>query len=396
MGTNSHNTTDNCSPLCSETSNLVAEIIALVTIVLLSSLGNILILVVVRRSRRNEWTTNYFVTGLAISNLLTPFLSVVWTLVWLVKGTWVLHDVTCKVTFFTHFFNTAVSAGLLACISMDRYYVIVHPLKLKMTRAQTRELITFVWVLMLCVSAPSLFVFKAKVTTGNDSPESCRIDFFHTMEKAVFLVYVAVALCLPSIFTCVVYIRVSIAVFRRNRQARRCQDDYRRLAFRVPKSKVKVMRMFVIQWLVFIACCFPYYATMSAEALGATEIPPSSSVHLLIWSFSNAGFNVIIYAIFNGDFRAGCKRVFCKRDSSQAYRLTTLGRKNRIAPAELSSADHGEGFDFRLHERSEKDQTTNGAVVSTHRSAHAWASPEPTLSDQSASNRTMVSEISKV
>ena len=86
----------------------------------------------------------------------------------------------------------------------------------------------------------------------------------------------------------------------------------------------------------------------------------------LILSFSNSALNVAIYALFSGDFRQGCKRVFCKPDASQAYRLTSLGRKHRIAPFEFSS-DHGEGMELRLPEHkpvdkySQRSQNREGA-----------------------------------
>lgn len=372
--------TTNCSisqVFCPKTGTVAVEIFALVFIFILSSLGNILILVVIKRSRRSEWTTNFFVTGLAISNLLTPFLCVLWTIVWILKGAWILGNVSCKVTFFFHFLNAGVSVGFLACISLDRFYVIVHPLKLKMTRVQTRELIAFVWIFMLCASAPTLIFFKTK-TTG-ENMNFC-LNEFGTAERVFILIFFAVALCFPSIFTFTVYIRVSVAVIRRNRQASGYSNDYRRMAFKVPRSKVKVLQMLLIQWFVFFACCFPYFVTLVARALSAVEVSRSLYMNLLIWSYSNAGLNVVIYAFFNEDFRRGCKRVFCKPDASQAYRLTTLGRKNRIAPFEFSSGDHGEGFDFGLTEHKKETHTNGSLAVSTHGQTHAWPSPEPSPS----------------
>jgi len=81
---------------------------------------------------------------------------------------------------------------------------------------------------------------------------------------------------------------------------------------------------------------------------------------LLLLSFSNATLNVIIYALFSADFRQGCKRVFCKPDASQAYRLTSFGRKHRIAPFEFSS-DHGDMglYELRLPEHKPVEKTNN-------------------------------------
>lgn len=343
-------------PGCSSSGAVVAEMFMLSTIFIGSVLGNGLILLVIQRSRRSEWTTNYFVLSLGLSNLTIPFMCVLWSMIWIMRGSWLFDNVTCKLTFFFHFLNAGVSAGLLACISLDRFYIIVHPLKFKMSRSQTKELIIFVWIFMVCSSAPALYFFKSMDGTKDSL---CLPDFAALEWKVFIMLFFLIAFCAPLLFTVVMYLRITYAVITRNLHAKNYPNSFRRHAFRVPRSKIKVLRMLFLQWLVFVCCCFPYFLSLVLHSLKKISLSPSLNVSLLLLSFSNATLNVAIYALFSGDFRQGCKRVFCKPDASQAYRLTSLGRKHRIAPFEFSS-DHGEGMELRLPEHKPVEKNSHG------------------------------------
>lgn len=346
------------TPGCASSGAVVAEMFMLSIIFVGSVLGNGLILLVIHRSRRSEWTTNYFVLSLGLTNLTIPFMCVLWTMIWVMQGSWLFDSVTCKMTNFFHFLNGGVSAGLLACISLDRFYIIVHPLKFKMSRSQTKELIIFVCIFMVCSAAPALFFFESKRTVMGDV-DNCIVDFSTVGWKVFIMLFFAIAFCVPLVFTVVMYGRITYAVITRNLHAKNYPNSFRRQTFRVPRSKIKVLRMLFLQWLVFVCCCFPYFFILVLRTFKTISLTPRLYIALLLLSFSNATLNVAIYAVFNGDFRQGCKRVFCKPDSSQAYRLTSLGRKHRVSPFEFSS-DHGEGlYELRLPEHKPVEKTNN-------------------------------------
>lgn len=352
-----HVSSDNCS----NTPEISFEVFFLVIVLTGSTIGNVLVLLVVRQSRRNEWTTNYFVTSLAVSNLSSPFLCVLWTICWIISGRWIFGDVTCKITFFFHFLNAGVSAGLLACISLDRFYVVVHPLSFKMTKAQTKELITFVWVFMICATAPALYFFNVESV---QNIQICTTNFNMTEWQVFIILFFFIPFGFPFFTTMGLYSRILYAILMRNRQARNLTNDFRRQANRVPKSKIKVLRMLMIQWLCFVGCWLPFLINQVVLSLGLVNTM-GSYIAILFLSYTNSGLNALIYSLFNSDFRRGCKRVFCKPDSSQAYRLTTLpSRKNRITPAEqeFSSGEH-DFAEMRLPElKPFKHHSLNGTA----------------------------------
>lgn len=362
---------------CSVGTVIVTEVFLLVLIFLISTIGNILIILVIHQSRRrNEWTTNYFVTALAVSNLLVPFMCVLWVFIWILQGKWLLGDVICKVTFFFHFINGGISAGLLACISLDRFYVTVHPLSFKMTRAQTKELITFVWLFMTCVSGPILYFYKATMVNerGTVSGQFCLSDPSAVGWKVFIILFFLVAICFPVVSTYALYGRIIYGVSLRNRQAKTCPDDFRKQTKRVPRTKIKVLRMLIFQSFIFTACYMPYFISLVLHALRVIDFSGALYIATLILALSNTSLNSLMYATFSADFRQGCKRVISKPDASQAYRLQSLGRKNRISPFEFSS-DHFEGIEMRLpeHKPVEKSTTTN-ALNGTIKHISAWTS----------------------
>lgn len=353
-----HVLTDNCP----NTPEIPLEVFFLVVVLTGSTIGNVLVLLVVRQSRRNEWTTNYFVTSLAVSNLSSPFLCVLWTICWISSGKWIFGNLTCKITFFFHFLNAGVSAGLLACISLDRFYVVVHPLSFKMTKAQTKELITFVWVFMICATAPSLYFFN--VEYSNDI-QFCTSKFDATEWQVFIILFFFIPFGFPFFTTMGLYSRIMYAILMRNQQAKNLTNDFRRQANRVPKSKIKVLRMLMIQWLLFVGCWLPFLINQIILSLGFVDFNTSWYISVFFLSYTSSGLNALIYSLFNSDFRRGCTRVFCKPDASQAYRLTTLpSRKNRITPLdqEFSSGEH-DFAEMRLPElKPFKHHSLNGTA----------------------------------
>ena len=308
-----------------------------------SLVGNILVIAVISRSHRVQWVTNLFVAHLAIVNLSVPVLCVPFYFYWTLKGSWALGNVTCKLVQFAHHLNAGVSVCMLACIALDRYYVVVHPLTLHLRRSQTFQLITFIWIFVIFISTPVLYFYETRVTTCGDV---CSVDNSLSTWGGFFIVYSLSAFFVPLCILMFLYAIVIQTVFQRDIEAKTLSQQgvpqrgladgpksQQRFLGKVPKMKRKVIKMLIIQDIVFIACWLPYLANEFSKMWSPISLN-SNTVYLWL-CFSNATINPVLYSVFNSNFRKGCRHLV-NVNLSHPYTLKSLQRRHQIGINESS------------------------------------------------------------
>ena len=315
----------------------ILEMVALGVIGPVSLIGNILVIAVISRSNRVQWVTNLFVAHLAVVNLSVPFLSVPFYFYWSLKRSWLLGNVSCKLVYFAHHLDAGVSVCMLACIALDRYYVVVHPLTLHLRRSQTFQLIMFIWIFIIFISTPILYFYEVQVTTCGSV---CIVNNNLSTWGWFFLVFSLSAFFLPLCILVFLYAIVIKTVLQRdiNSKAQSFQSVQQRSATdgskgqqnflgKVPKTKRKVIRMLIIQDLIFMACWLPYFANEFSKTWSPTNYNRNA---IYLWlCFSNATINPMIYSVFNGNFRKGCRHLV-NINISHPYTLKTLQRRHQI------------------------------------------------------------------
>ena len=122
------------------TTAVVLETLTLAILWSLSLVGNVLVCTVVRRSRRIQSTTNYFVVTLAACDILLAVLAVPFVTArvlsgvsvdWGSAGAWKSGQFFCKVVRFLQHVVPAASLAVMLAIGVDRYYTILYPLSFK-------------------------------------------------------------------------------------------------------------------------------------------------------------------------------------------------------------------------------------------------------------------------
>lgn len=325
--------------------NQILEMTTLSIIGFVAIVGNSLVIGVITRSHRVQWVTNLFVAHLAAVNLTVPIISTPFYFHWSLFRKWALGDATCKLVHFLHLLNAGVSVCMLACIAFDRYYVVVHPLTLHLRRSQTFQLITFIWIFVIFMCTPSLYFFKLK---NAECGVICSIDSDSNSWGGFFIAYSLCAFLMPLCIMVILYVLVVKAIHERNllskltvtnsvNIAERYSIDgskYRQKTLgKVPRTKKKVIKMLIIQVIIFMACWVPYFAKEFSKLWSKLQYEPSS---LFLWMcFSNSCINPILYTILNSNFRKGCRHLVSLQ-ISQPYTLQALQRRHQVGIAESS------------------------------------------------------------
>ncbi|KAI8423328.1 hypothetical protein MSG28_014345, partial [Choristoneura fumiferana] len=118
------------------------RVAVLLLIVIMAVLGNMLVIVSVMRHRKLRVITNYFVVSLAFADILVAMVVMPFNFsVQFYDGQWRFGTIICDLWNSSDVYFTSTSILHLCCISVDRYYAIVKPLKypIKMTKKANRQ-----------------------------------------------------------------------------------------------------------------------------------------------------------------------------------------------------------------------------------------------------------------
>ncbi|XP_064820353.1 probable G-protein coupled receptor 19 [Oncorhynchus masou masou] len=297
---------------------------------LVSILGNVLVCVVIHRSRRSQSTTNYFVVSMACADLLLSLGCAPFILLQVTCGGWPLSAAACKAVRYLQHLCPGVQVYVLLSICVDRFYTIVYPLSFKVSREKAKRMILASWMLDAAFVSPCLFFYGSEAAAG-DGGGHC--DFFLPAGSWDGVLYGSVHLLLgflvPAVLIVWFYQRVVHYIWRIGADG----HTVRRTMNIVPRTKVKTIKMFLMLNVVFLLTWTPFYVV---QVWHPSEAPGPSRQGALVFccvvwvSFSSAASKPSLYSVYNANFRRGMRETFCtssmKCYRSNAYTITASSR----------------------------------------------------------------------
>ncbi|XP_049766417.1 adipokinetic hormone/corazonin-related peptide receptor variant I-like [Schistocerca cancellata] len=77
---------------------------------------------------------------------------------WRLTTQWVAGDAACKVFLLLRAFGLYLSSNVLVCVSLDRYFAVLHPLKVNDARRRGKVMLVFAWLIAFACSVPQVRV----------------------------------------------------------------------------------------------------------------------------------------------------------------------------------------------------------------------------------------------
>lgn len=99
----------------------------MVIVMLIAFLGNALVLWAVKRNPRLRTTPNYYITALALTDVLMSFLVMPLSLSVLIAGRWPYSEASCSYHGYTATTLGSASLFTLTLTSVNRYFKVVRP-----------------------------------------------------------------------------------------------------------------------------------------------------------------------------------------------------------------------------------------------------------------------------
>ncbi|XP_029666193.1 octopamine receptor-like isoform X1 [Formica exsecta] len=346
-------------------------------LIIVTIVGNTLVIAAVITTRRLRSVTNCFVSSLAAADLLVG-LAVMppAVLLQLTGGTWELGEILCDSWVSLDILLCTASILSLCAISIDRYLAVTQPLIYSRRRRSKRlagVMIVAVWIMAGAITSPPLLGCFPRATNRDIKKCSYNMDSSYVIFSAMGSFF------LPMLVMLYVYGRISCVIASRHRnleatnegenvQPRRKITIDRGKSFKIqrtdcaesnvtcdkPSEETEPMSMCKKLGTIrgnqqscinkvtretktagtlavvvggFVACWLPFFILYLATPFVPVQ-PPDVLMPALTWlGWINSAINPFIYAFYSADFRLAFWRLTCRKCSKSRLNLDGMNRK---------------------------------------------------------------------
>ena len=306
-----------CSSPLNPTGVKIGHTIAYSLALVVSLVGNFLIVITVFKTQSLRKPTNYLIANMSLSDLLFPIFVFPQYLTDFTLGSLLvsgpLGQALCKISSFLANASTAVSIQSLVLIAVDRFVAVVFPLRLPLISS---KLCTFIilatWIVAMVVISPYLFALKLVKYPGKLVCELRWSEAFGRssseadMYVALYVVFHYVPVALLIILYSIILIKLKSQKIP-GEQSDRAEQQRERRNRNVLKMAIAIVFGFVLCWLPFsILNLLKYFSWDRKFPCG---ILLSADIAYFI-THAYCVINPFICFLFSGKYRQGLKRLF--------------------------------------------------------------------------------------
>lgn len=193
----------------------IGTAVILTLIIILTIVGNILVILSVFTYKPLRIVQNFFIVSLAVADLTVAILVLPLNVAYSIRGRWDFGIHICKMWLTSDVLCCTASILNLCAIAMDRFWAITDPINYAQKRNVGRvlKLIIGVWILSLLISSPPLLGW-------NDWPDHFDVETpcMLTTKKSYVIYSSLGSFFIPLIIMTIVYIEIFVATRRRLRE----------------------------------------------------------------------------------------------------------------------------------------------------------------------------------
>ncbi len=193
----------------------IGTAVILTLIIVLTIVGNILVILSVFTYKPLRIVQNFFIVSLAVADLTVAILVLPLNVAYSIRGRWDFGIHVCKMWLTCDILCCTASILNLCAIAMDRFWAITDPINYaqKRTVGRVLKLIIGVWILSLLISSPPLLGW-------NDWPDHFDVETPCSLTtKKSYVIYSSLgSFFIPLIIMTIVYIEIFVATRRRLRE----------------------------------------------------------------------------------------------------------------------------------------------------------------------------------
>lgn len=309
-------------------------------IFLISSMGNVLVCIIILKRRKMKTVTNYFILNLALADLTLTLICIPFDIpVQEMSYKWPYGSFMCRILYPLQTMSLFASVFTLTAVSLTRCWAILYPLRRQLTTTGAKFLIAFIWLLSLIPVSPYISVLRI-----NETGE-CYEHWSRIRDRKIYTVALFIAqYALPLSIIAAAYISIGRELGRKNSDG--LENKFLQNAKNEEASKV--IRMLVAVTILFAVCVLPtniMWLWLDFDNADKNfDLFWEVVAFCNILTFSNSAANPVCYLVANANYRKEFARML------KRCFLTKKKRRN-LQPDELQMLETTD-FNFSRRENA--------------------------------------------
>ncbi|XP_044733757.1 gonadotropin-releasing hormone II receptor-like [Chrysoperla carnea] len=305
--------------------NSLRTVIVYSLLFIIAAVGNLTVFITLFRSRHRKSRINLMITHLAVADLMVTFIMIPLEIGWRITVQWMAGNVACKIFVFLRAFGLYLSSNVLVCISIDRYFAVLHPLRVSDARRRGKTMLSVAWTVSLLYALPQIFVFSVQKHPHYPSFEQCvTFGFFSSMvqEAAYNLTCVFAMYFIPLLIISFAYLAILCEIWKKSRESKesnRCQENghlhlRRSDISNIERARSRTLRMTATIVAAFVLCWTPYVVMTlwyMFDRESALKVDAGLQDALFMMAVSNSCMNPLVYGSYAMNLRRECCNFLC-------------------------------------------------------------------------------------
>ncbi|XP_015982187.2 probable G-protein coupled receptor 83 isoform X2 [Rousettus aegyptiacus] len=273
-------------------------------------LGNWILNHVIMKYRRMHTASDLFAVNISVTNMMLAFLSSPFTMVCYLCNSLVFGKMTRHLSHFAQYPCAYVTVTTMAAVSLDLHWVMLYPLKSRITPMQGNVFIILIWIVSTCAALPhAIYQYHYQVEIGNRTDETVCVPSFSYTSKSTWkylnLSTFLLFFILPLMVLMAVYGHVAKKLWIHN-----AVDDVNIYTYICQHGKKKqTLKMLITVVLVYTICWLPlnlYLVLLSSESVSSHN----GLYFFLHWlAISSSCYNPYIYCWLSDSLQTEVQKV---------------------------------------------------------------------------------------
>ncbi|XP_021916331.1 uncharacterized protein LOC110828179, partial [Zootermopsis nevadensis] len=344
--------------------------------------GNIMVPIVILKTKDMRNSTNIFLMNLSVADLMVLLVCTPTVLVEVntKPETWVLGEEMCKIVPFVELTVAHASVLTILAISFERYYAICEPLKASYVCTKARALIIclLAWLFAALFTSPILLIAQydpfREYLDGSLVP-ACLTEVNTFWSTFFFIMIISLFFLVPLLVLIVLY-----AAMARHLMADPVTSAVKDLESTNTRARKQVVLMLGTVVLSFFICLIPFrvftvwFIFVSAEQVHSLGVEGYYNILYFCRTmlYLNSAVNPILYNLMSSKFRNGFMRVcglrrrdavLLRRGTTSTSAYSSTRRCNSFGMTHRSSTE----FSWRSASRYSVDSTQSSSPRSERR-----------------------------